>query len=423
MNTLLDEAPAPEPILASAIRQGLLDEDAPAALFYDLDALRARLSALSTAFPGALHALAVKACPLPALLGPAVREGFGLEVASEGEIALAHHLGAPADRVVFDSPAKTRREIALAAARGYRLNIDNLEELGRVRELLEGGDPRAPRPRSVGVRINPGLSGGRIAATFTARKGAKFGVDLEDDRGALLDAFSAHPWLDGLHVHAGSQGVPLSVLVDAVARVAELGAEIEARGSRLRLFDIGGGLPVAYRPGEAAPDFAEYAAALRERLPGLFNGRLAIVTEFGRAVFARAAFAASRVEYVRSGNVAVIHLGADLFVRTAYQPTDWYHRVEVFDARGAPKRGPVSPWSIAGPLCFSGDFVAEGRMLPEVTPGDVIVIRDAGAYTLSMWSRYNSRLAPAVYGADASGLRLLKPRETADCVLRFWGAT
>ena len=134
---------------------------------------------------------------------------------------------------------------------------------------------------------------------------------------------------------------------------------------------------------------------------------------------------ASRVEATRSGlteNTAVIHVGADLFLRTAYRPDEWYHAVRVHDATGAPKDGPIEPWSLAGPLCFAADYVAVGRALPPIEPGDLVVIEDAGAYTLSMWSKYNSRQAPAVYGYRADGdFEVLKPRETIEDVVRFWG--
>jgi diaminopimelate decarboxylase len=407
------------PTIERALSAGLLDEESPAALFYDLDAFRDQLRSLTGAFPGALHALAVKACPLPALLRTAIDAGFGLEVASEGELAIAERLAAPASRVVFDSPAKTRREIAAALSAGHRLNLNSLEELARVAEVMERPSP--PRPASIGLRVNPEIEGARIEATFTAGRGSKFGVPLDADRGAIREAFAEHPWLDGLHVHAGSQGVPLDRLIDAIARVVELAGELTARGATIRVLDIGGGLPVRYRPSDRAPDFAAYAGALEQRVPGLFAGPWRIITEFGRAVFARCGFAASRVEYTQRGGVAVIHLGADLFVRPAYRPDDWHHEIEVFGPTGQPKVGPITAWSIAGPLCFSGDFLARGRPLPPIEEGDILAVRDAGAYTLSMWSRYNSRLAPAVYGFDQGGFQLLKPREAVEDLLRFWG--
>ena len=147
----------------------------------------------------------------------------------------------------------------------------------------------------------------------------------------------------------------------------------------------------------------------------------------GRALHAKAGWFASRVEYTKragSRDLAVIHAGADLLVRTAYAPEVWPHRISVHDATGLLKTADVGPWDIVGPLCFSGDRVAEQRQLPAIVPGDIVVVHDVGAYTLSMWSRYNSRQAPAVYSVEGDGpvdVTLMKPAETVDEVLRFWG--
>jgi diaminopimelate decarboxylase len=406
-------------IVARALEDGLITDDEPAAIVYDLDLFRARLAALEEAFPRALNTLAVKAAPLPRLLERAAQAGFGLEVASSGEITIAERAGASGDRVVFDSPAKTRGEIAAALARGHRLNVDNFQELARVaEEIYRGGVAKSAR---VGLRVNPEVSGATIADTFTAGRGAKFGVPIEACRAEIVAAFERHSWLTGLHVHAGSQGVPLDAHVAAIARVCELAREIGAR-----TIDIGGGLPAQYdRDAAPPPTFASFARALAARAPELFDGSIETITELGRAVFAPCAIAVSKVEYTRmyaGTQVAVVHFGADLFVRAAYRPDQWRHDIDVLDAHGAPKAGARSRWSIAGPLCFSGDFVARDRELPNIEPGDVVVVRDAGAYTLAMWSRYNSRLAPAVYGyAGEDGFTVLKPRETEDDVARFWG--
>ena len=399
-----------------AIRHGILTDDEPAAILYDLGALDARLDDLTRAFPGALHALAVKACPLAALLRRALDRGFGLEVASEGELALARRLGAPPDRVVFDSPAKTRGEIATALAAGVRLNIDNLDELARVEAM-------APRG-SIGLRLNPVLDPreARIADTFTGGRGSKFGVDLDAQREPIIDAFLRHAWLDGVHVHAGSQGLPLAMMVRAIHRVVGFALELESRGKPIRTVDIGGGLPVRLGDGDPPPSFQDYAAALRAEVPELFSHGWQLITEFGRSIFAPCAVALSRVEYVRPGRVAVVHFGADLLLRAAYRPEQWPYEVVVLDPHGAPRTGAAAPWNIAGPLCFAGDFIARDRPLPDIEPGDLLAVLDVGAYTLSMWSRYNSRPAPAVWGLDGDRLVMLKPRESLDDLLRFWGA-
>lgn len=414
------------------VERGLLNEAPHAIVVYDLAWLRERLASLRAAFPpDTRHTLALKACPLSALLRRVEHAGFGAESASRAELEHALRLKFPPERVVFDSPAKTEEELEFALMRGVDLNADSLQELDRIaaiRARLGAAIIAAPRRAEVGVRVNPGLRPGRVGATSTAVPGAKFGVALPDEREALFERFDRYDWLTGVHVHSGSQGGELSLLVDAVERAAEFAAQVDARagGRRVRGLDLGGGLSVAYRSGEIAPGFAEYADALRTRVPSLFDGRWRLTTEFGRAVWANAAIALSRVEYTKESHgrpIAVQHLGADMFLRPAYAPEQWSHRLSVYGPQGAPKTGAPVAQDVAGPLCFSGDLLARGRALPRIEPGDVVAIHDVGAYTLSMWSRYNSRQSPAVFGVDedpAAAPELLRAVESVDDVLRFW---
>jgi diaminopimelate decarboxylase len=404
--------------LIEAKAQGLLDGEPPAALFFELDALDSRLDALVRAYPrDTLHCLAMKACPLPALLARGVERGLGLECASAAELALALEL-CPPERVVFDSPAKTHRELEWALQTGVILHIDSLQELERVIAL-------DPEPSSaVGIRINPSLGMGTIADTSTAVAGSKFGIDLHAHRAAIVDALVQYPWLRGLHVHVGSQGCELDQLVAGARAVDELSQEVAARGKALDWLDLGGGLPVAYRESDTVRTFAELAQVLEHALPRLWSGPSRLITEFGRSIFAPVGWAVSRVESTKcSGGrrIAVIHLGADFLLRPAYRPEQWSHRIRVFDEDGREKLGAQSEWDIAGPLCFSGDLLARSRLLPAITPGDLICIEDAGAYSLSMWSRYNSRRSPAVYGIEAAGqIQLLRAAEQIEQVLDFW---
>jgi diaminopimelate decarboxylase len=412
-------------LVRRTLREGVLDAAPHAAFLYDLDRARERIAELQAAFPaGTLHALAIKACPLSALLRFAADLGCGAEAASEVELRQALRVGIPPERIVFDSPAKTVEELRFAIASGVHLNADNLQELDRIAGLLGNSPGAAP---SIGVRINPGIPAGSIEASSTATPGSKFGVSLADDADELLESVARHPWLRALHLHVGSQGCDLELLTEGVACVVEFATEVERRcgAGRIEVLDIGGGLPVAYRPGERAPGFGDYARALAERAPRLFSGEWRLVTEFGRAVWASAGLALSRVEYTKVSHgrrIAVAHLGADAFPRTAYLPETWPHELSVFDATGRPKEGEPITQDVAGPLCFSGDLLARDRLLPPIEPGDCVAIHDAGAYTLGMWSCYNSRLSPPVYGysRDEEGLRLLRRAESPEDVLRFW---
>lgn len=392
----------------------------PSALFHDLGRVRARVAELHERFPeGTLHAVAIKANPVVEVLRVLVEAGAGLEAASLEEVRLAIEAGCPTSRIVFDSPAKTREDISSGLAHGLRLNVDNFDELDRIARMLGKS-----RPPLIGLRVNPQVGGGSIALTSVATRSSKFGVPIER-RDEIIAAFEAYPFLRALHVHVGSQGMLLETLVEGVARVHSLREEIERRVGRGRVhtFDLGGGLPVAYRPEDKQIPLSAYVDALKAKIPGLFAGDLNLVTEFGRAIHATAGWAVSRVEYVKQAGderLAVIHLGADLLVRRAYRPDEWHHEIDVLDAEGRPKTGPTEPVTIVGPLCFSGDVLARNIALPRIEPGDFVLIHDVGAYTLGMWSRHCSRRIPLVLGYDGDDLSVLRDRETLDDVVAFW---
>ena len=408
-------------MVREALAAGMIREEDTAVVFHDLDLLEHRLFQVTDAFgKNALAAAAVKAQPLPQVLRFLAACGAGAEAASLPELALALDAGFPAARIVFDSPAKTPEELRFAVSRDILVNADNLDELDRLRAV---GKDLGKKTRA-GLRVNPQVGAGSIRATSVADVYSKFGVPLAE-RAAIVEAFSRHPWLDGLHVHIGSQGCPLDLLVAGVGAVYDLALEINAAQGvrRVRRFDCGGGLPVAYRPEDDPPTPQRYAAALAVRCPGLFSGDFALVTEFGRYLHAPCGLAASRVEYVKrqpGHRTAVIHLGADLFVRECYNPDLWHHGLTVFSPDGREKTGPRETWHIAGPLCFSGDFPAWEALLPEIAPGDWVALHDVGAYTLAMWSRYNSRQMPRILGRRQGKFTVLRERETLDDVLRFW---
>lgn len=412
-------------LVREAITAGVFRESDTAIILYDMDTLEAGWKALQGAFPQtALAAVAVKANPLPPLVTFLAARGAGAEVASLPELRLALAAGVPATRIVFDSPAKTVEELREAVRLGVHINADNLDELDRLAMIAAEADMPVP---SVGLRVNPQIGLGRIRATSVAGRYSKFGVPLaQQDR--IMAAFSRYPWLCGLHVHIGSQGCPLELLVAGTAAVFDLAEAINRTlgPGRVRLFDIGGGLPAAYDDTALPPDARTYAAALRDRCPALFAAPYRIIMEFGRMLHAPCAVAVSRVEYVKrqaGHRTAVLHLGADAFVRECYHPKAWPHRAMVLDATGKAKEGRTALWHLAGPLCFSGDFPIRRARLPQIAPGDLVVIRDVGAYTVSMWSRYNSRQIPRIVGRFGGTFLLLRERETPEDVLRFWQGT
>jgi len=170
----------------------------------------------------------------------------------------------------------------------------------------------------------------------------------------------------------------------------------------------------------------QYVTMLKTSCHELFSGQFRLITEFGRYIYANSGWVASRVEYVKREpgyNIIMTHVGADLLLRKCYNPDDWHHHISVVDKNGNLKTGTDSNnYVVAGPLCFAGDVIASDLELPVTEEGDFLLIHDTGAYTLSMWSRYNSRQMPKVVGyyTENKGFEILKERESKEDLLDFW---
>lgn len=401
-------------VLDLARSRGAWAPNTRSAIFHDLDRIEHRVDELNQAFPpSALHTIAIKANPLVELLKVTVRAGCGLEAASWEEVQLALAAGCRPDRIVFDSPAKTSTELEQALELGVWLNVDNVDELGRLEAL------GAPRNAKIGLRVNPQVGLGKIAFTSTVGRHSRFGVPLEQ----APSLKRRYPFITGLHVHTGSQGCGLELLAAAAQRVAAVAEEL-----RMEWLDIGGGVPVRYTQEDPEPPTLDAWSSSLSGMPGW--GTRPLITELGRAVHAGCGWALTRIEAVKSIDGApmiVVHLGADFLLRRVYRATEWNHEMWILDPEGHPKQGSEMPTTIAGPLCFSGDLIARDRLLPEAKVGDLLLIRDCGAYTLSMWSRHCSRGLPPSWGyrtsrASRSGDTLvpLHHGESPTDVVEFW---
>lgn len=451
--------------ICNLLGKGFMRDDDSALIMYDLSFLEQRLNRLVSAFPpGTLHGLAIKANPLLRIMEWArgLHPGIGVEAASIGEVHLALGAGYQPGRIIYDSPVKTVDEISFALRTGLHLNVDNFQELERIKQLYPALAGTFESRPTIGIRINPQVGVGSILESSVAGEYSKFGVPIRSRRAGLADAFLSCEWLTGLHLHVGSQGCPVSMLVDGIGILYDFMTEINEKRVQkgiqpISIFDIGGGLPVGYLKNSAPPAIEDYVAAIMERAPGLFpagfrvpasteDGSSAkpalgespalpgnqappavrLFTEFGRWSYTNSGWTISRVEYVKHDpgiNTVMLHVGADLFVRECLNPKDWPHEFSVYDPAGNLKTGvDEQPYNLAGPLCFSGDIIARNVSLPVIGQGDFVVVHDTGGYTFSMWSRYNSRLTPRILGYTGNGeeIGILRERETVADVARFW---
>lgn len=405
----------------------VLNNDNPAVVVYSLQMIYDRIEHIKHIFPpNTLHAIAVKANPLIHILKKLKKFDVGLEAASLPELYMAQQMGYAHTNMVYDSPSKTAEELSYALKLGVYINADSFNELNRIDALVHNTES----PSKIGIRINPQIGTGSIKSTSVAGKISKFGIPLKDNREKIIESYLKYNWLNGIHVHIGSQGISINQLVAGLKIVYDLAMEIDSKlrqlGRKLEYFDIGGGFPVSYTKAEQPLLIKNYVAAIKQEFPKLFSNSFKVITEFGRFIHANAAFAISKVEYVKvekDYKILSIHLGADFLLRKAYNPTDWHHEISILDKDGNLKTGVDSTtYSIAGPLCFAGDFVAKNISLPKVEEGDYVIIHDVGAYTLSMWSRYNSRQIPLVLGYENStyNFETIRAKETLNDLYRFW---
>mmetsp|Transcript_14709 Transcript_14709/g.44196 ORF Transcript_14709/g.44196 Transcript_14709/m.44196 type:complete len:474 (-) Transcript_14709:2563-3984(-) len=451
---------ATAPIVALLKEHGFLTEEKPCVDVFDFDKLRANVAHCQEHLPAPMfHFFAVKACPLTGVMKELLKLGMGAECASITEVEHALAMGFEAHKVCFDSPAKTRTELVRAISAGCVVNMDGHEEIEKVKGLFESGrltEARVMEQKMVGVRINPCQTEGTIAITSTNHKGSKFGLQVHagnmEERIAM---FKANPWIRGLHMHVGSQGMEISQIVDSARALFDLAAAIGTlpNGERqISYVDLGGGLSVNYGKDEL-PRFDEYGRQMREKCPEAFDGTYRMYTEFGRSIACKCGIAASTIEIVKMTTqdgeprrTVLCHLGSNQYLRPVYKPDKYAHRVTLHKAAGTSDAN--MRWhDIAGPLCFSGDVIAKRRWLPSADEGDTVVLHDTGAYTYAMYSRYNSRPAPpavsietatdATNGVMADGeraakrtktngsghaltLKVLTHGETLSDLIRFW---
>ena len=362
---------------------------------------------------------------------------FGIECASIGEVIHAQTCGVLNENIVFDSPSKTLAELHYAIEQKIHCNMDNFDEYQRAADFIAKSEGK--KTGNIGFRINPLVGAGTIAALSVSTADGKFAVPISEKE-KLLGAYKESPWMNCCHVHVGSGGMGTKVLCAGIRVLVDFALAVNEQAGKKQItcLDIGGGLPANYwsdhweSKEKNVPTFKQYAAALREEVPELFSGEFKVVTEFGQSVNAKTGFLASRVEWIKGTEahpIAIIHFGADCCVRQIYGGGVHARRIEVFDEDGSKfaKDEEIVETSVGGPLCFQGDFVAKNIHLPaSLKARSIVIMKDAGANTMSMYSRHCSRLCPPVYGyrwtdGKVTSLVEIKARETTEQLNNFWG--
>jgi diaminopimelate decarboxylase len=344
---------------------------------------------------------ASKALPCAPLTQILAEEGLGCDVASAGELAIALAAGFDPEHVLLHGNGKNDDDIGDAVEAGVgMIVIDGPDDVDRIERL-------SPSRQNVLLRVNPAVPGVTHAAMDTGSPEAKFGVALEHAT-ALLDRIgnSDRCELLGLHVHIGSQLLDLDGFGRAAEAIAALG--------RFSVYDLGGGLGIAYRPDETAPSIADYAQATVDALHTFLDPQARLIVEPGRSVVGRSMVTLYEVITVKRGRLT--HVAVNGGMGDNLEPM-------LYGQRFAPAivdrdRGP-EVCELVGHHCESGDVLAHGAELATPEVGDLLVMPVTGAYCYSLQNNYNgARRMPVVVCRDGDA-RLVVRRETiADLLAR-----
>jgi diaminopimelate decarboxylase len=373
---------------------------------YSAATLRQRYRELDAAFGDYPHAIhyAFKANSTRALVALLRAEGSSVDAVSMWEVEVARATGFLPRQIVFDGVGKSDAELERAVALDLKaINVESAGELARVEALAA----RQGIVARVAIRVNPDIDAKSHPKISTGLKLNKFGIPAADVQ-QMLPAFKDRKavTLVALHVHVGSQITSMEPIHGAAARLAELARDARDAGVTLEYVDAGGGLGISY-DGGAVPSFRAYASAFIEQIRPL---GLPIVVEPGRSIIGPAGVLLARVLDMKprtaSSEFAVIDAGMTELMRPALYNA--FHLIEPVVSRP----GGVKEYELVGPVCESGDVVGRDRMLTELQVGDLVAIRDAGAYGAVMASNYNRRPLPAEVLVDEGAWRIIRRRQT-----------
>jgi diaminopimelate decarboxylase len=354
------------------------------------------------------------------------RLGSGFDVVSGGELYRLRRIGVPGRRIVFSGVGKTREEIrealhytASGAARNtprgiLLFNVESAGELDLLEEEAARSVAKGYHRAPAAIRVNPDVKAGGHPHISTGHHRHKFGVDWSEARRLYL-AHRHSRWIvwQGITTHIGSQILSLVPFRRALERLAGYVHELARAGVPLKFLDFGGGLGIRYAS-EQPPDISSYARAIAAVIRPL---GCHLLLEPGRALVGPAGVLLTRVLYRkhnRGKNFVVVDAAMNDFLRPALYGAK--HPVTSAVHRNPSAR--TLRADVVGPVCETGDYIAQDLLLREMAPGDLLVVWGTGAYGFVSSSNYNSRPRGAEVLVEGNRFRVIRRRESRADLIR-----
>ena len=334
--------------------------------------------------------------------------GAGMDVVSEGELLRASAAGVPSSKITFSGVGKTAREIALALDQDILcFNVESEPELYAIDEIARQKGVRA----RISIRVNPDVDAKTHHKIATGKSENKFGIPVSRAREVYgIAATLGGVKITGVDMHIGSQITDLAPFDDAFARLAAFVRELRADGHNIEHVDLGGGLGIPYFAGEDPDSYhpEKYAAIVRKYANSL---GCKLIFEPGRLIVGNAGVLVASVVYVKKGeakNFVIVDAGMNDLIR----PTLYEAHHEILPVKEPVSGAPTSLVDVVGPVCETGDFLAQSRQMPEVAAGDLLAVMSAGAYGAVQSGTYNSRLLAPEVLVNGDQWAQVRPRKT-----------
>ncbi|MBU3812704.1 MAG: diaminopimelate decarboxylase [Candidatus Niameybacter stercoravium] len=339
-------------------------------------------------------------------------EGLHADVMSPGEIYLALESGFTPEELFYIPNNATPFDMRYAIERGILTSVDSLSQLEMYGTLNPGG--------KVAIRFNPGIGAGHHEKVVTAGKKTKFGVNPEDiDKvNLLLEKYNLT--LVGINQHIGSLFMNDEPYIQSTSFILEFAKQFDS----LEFIDLGGGFGIPYhkQEGEARLDMQALGMKLDEVLHTFatdYGKKIQFQIEPGRYIPCESGMVLGTVTSLKS-NGGIHYMGTDIGFNVLQRPIMYgsHHDIELYSQDSLPSRT-LTPFTVVGNICESGDILAKDRMLPTPHIGDLMGIMDAGAYGFCMSSSYNQRPRCAEVLIESTGaIRLIRRRETFEDLIR-----
>ena len=379
---------------------------------YSATAIRNNIRGYGRSLSAVPHEIrySVKANSSLAVLALLGTEGSGFDIVSGGELYRVLRAGGDPAKIVFSGVGKTRDELRYALENGIgAFHCESQQELEVLREVASSMNASP----DVALRVNPDIDAKTHPYIATGLSEHKFGIAVDEAESLYRDAGSWAPLrFTSLSCHIGSQIFDMRVFQDVLGQMLELGTRLSRSAVPIHTIDLGGGLAVSYRAEEASTSIETYGRMLSEAFRGT-GFRLGI--EPGRSIVGQAGVLLTRVLYRKPAGRKTF-LVVDGAMNDLLRPALYEAHHEILPVRQ--NGGPPVACDIVGPVCESGDFLANNRALPPCDKGDLLAVATAGAYGFVQSSNYNSRPRAAEVLVEGHTFRTVRKRETREDLVR-----